>query len=560
MNSKMDRLGVALLNNVSIMKSRVTKHAVYGVAIAIGGIILATLLSAQYLEGGLTIANIIAAQKHNSTLWILNGMPFIFGFWGQYVSSAMALQASSMVLDQTNELRNQTVALEYQVMHDATHDSLTDLPNRVLLLDRLDQAIHVAYRDNLSLALFILDLDHFKEINDTLGHHSGDQVLKHVALRLQGVIREPETLARLGGDEFAIMVPVIKETNYVQLVAERIQNAFQSSFVVGGLRFNVQASIGIAIFPDHGKDVDTIVQRADVAMYVAKQNNDGFAVYSPKLDKHTPKRLTMMGALRHAIENEDLVLHYQPKIDLEMNRIVGVEALVRWQHEEHGLIQPNDFIPLAERTGLHKPLFFWVIKTAMAQAEQWHKNNLKIGFSVNLSPATLLDADLPDVITGLLASSPLPAGCITFEITEGSIIKDPERALEILLRLSKMGINISIDDFGTGYSSLAYLKKMPATELKIDQSFVQDMLKNENDAVIVRSTIDLAHNMGLKVVAEGVEEKEIAARLKLLGCDIIQGFYYSKPLSVHDCADWIRSYPLEDMGSINNIQTKTSSS
>lgn len=256
----MDRLGVALLNNVSIMKSRVTKHAVYGVAIAIGAIILATLLSAQYLEGGITIANIIAAQKHNSTLWILNGMPFIFGFWGQYVSSAIALQASSMVLDQTNELRNQTVALEYQVMHDATHDALTDLPNRVLLLDRLDQAIHVAYRDNLSLALFILDLDHFKEINDTLGHHSGDQVLKHVALRLQGVIREPETLARLGGDEFAIMVPLLKETNYVQCVAERIQNAFQSSFVVGGLRFNVQASIGISVLPSFPSMVRMLIQ------------------------------------------------------------------------------------------------------------------------------------------------------------------------------------------------------------------------------------------------------------------------------------------------------------
>jgi EAL domain-containing protein (putative c-di-GMP-specific phosphodiesterase class I) len=288
------------------------------------------------------------------------------------------------------------------------------------------------------------------------------------------------------------------------------------------------------------------MQRADVAMYVAKQNKDGFAIYSPKLDKYTSKRLILMGALRQAIENDDLVLHYQPKINIKTNRISGVEALVRWQHEEHGLIQPNDFVPMAERTGLHKQLFIWVIKTALAQAEQWYNNQLKIGVSVNLSPSTLLDADLPDVITGLLASSNLPANYITFEITEGSIIKDPGRALDVLVRLAKMGINISIDDFGTGYSSLAYLKKMPVSELKIDQSFVQDMLKNENDEVIVRSTIDLAHNMGLKVVAEGVEEKEIVARLKSLGCDIIQGFYYSIPLSSSDCADWIRIYNLED--------------
>lgn len=537
----MDKLGKVLLDNVSLMKSGVTSHAVYGVCIAVSAIVLATLLSAQYQHGGINFANIVAAQKVNFTLWILDGMPFVFAFWGQYVSSSMALQASTMVLDQTNDLRNQTVALEYQVMFDATHDSLTGLPNRVLLLDRMDQAVHAAFREKQSLALIILDLDHFKDINDTLGHHSGDQVLKHVALRLEGVMRDSDTLARLGGDEFAIMLPLVKERKGVQVVIEKIQNAFLSPFIVGGLHLDVKASIGIAICPEHGKDVDTIMQRADVAMYVAKQNNDGFVIYSPKLDKHNPKRLTLMGELRQAIDNGDLVLHYQPKININDNSTSGVEALVRWQHEEYGLIPPIEFIPLAERTGQIRQIFLWVVRTALKQADQWHKDQIKISIAINLSPSTLLDADLPDIITGLLASSNVPAHYLTFEITEGSLIKDPARAMENLVRLTKMGVKISIDDYGTGYSSLAYLKKMPITELKIDQSFVQDMLKNINDEVIVRSTIDLAHNMGIKVVAEGVEEKETAAHLKLLGCDMIQGFYHSKPLNGKDLGDWIIS-------------------
>jgi len=543
----MDTLGQAFINNVSIMKSRVTRHAVYGILIAVSAIILATLLSAQYNYGALSIKNIILSQQQNFTLWILDGMPFIFAFWGQYVSSTMALEASTMVLDQTHELRSQTTALEFQVMHDATHDSLTNLPNRILLRDRLEQAIHVALREHKEVALFILDLDHFKEINDTLGHHSGDQVLQHVALRLRGVVRESDTLARLGGDEFAILLPLVKERNHVQIVAEKIQNSFHSAFIVGGLKLNVQASIGIAMSPGHGRDVDTIIQRADVAMYVSKQNNDDYAIYSPELDKHSPKRLTMMGELRQAIENGDLVLHYQPKIDIKNNCISGVEALVRWRHIDHGLIQPDDFISLAERTGLIKELFFWVLKTAIAQASEWHKKQLDISVAVNLSPSTLLDLDLPDVITGLLTSYTLPTNSITFEITEGSIIKDPDRALEILTRLADMGIKISIDDFGTGYSSLAYLKKLPASELKIDKTFVQDMLNNENDEVIVRSTINLAHNMDLKVVAEGAEEKETVAHLKTLGCDIIQGYYFSRPLSGADCTEWLNNYSNENM-------------
>jgi diguanylate cyclase (GGDEF)-like protein len=524
------------------MKSRISRHAVYGALIALAAIVAATLLNAYFQTGGLTLTALMQAQRHNVTLWILDAMPFIFAFWGQQVSSIMAYEASTMVLDQTNELRTQAAALEYQAMHDATHDQLTDLPNRVLLRDRVEQAIHVGMREDRKLALFILDLDSFKEVNDTLGHYSGDRLLKHVALRLRAVVRSSDTLSRLGGDEFAILLPVIREKNDVILVLKKIQNAFQSPFLLDGLKLEVQASIGVAIFPDHGSDADTIMQRADVAMYAAKQNNQGYLIYSTDYDKHSPRRLTLMGELRQAIDRNELLLHFQPKINIKTNTVTGAEALVRWQHPQHGFMAPDEFIPLAERTGLIKPLSMWVLKRAIEQALAWHSQKLRLNVAVNISPSTLHDMELPDAITGALASYPLPPHHITFEITEGSIIKDPVRALEILTRLAKMGIRISIDDFGTGYSSLAYLKKMPASEVKIDKSFVLDMLENENDAAIVRATIDLAHTLGLKVVAEGVENKETAHCLEELGCDILQGFYFSKPLSPEEFTAWLSAH------------------
>ena len=538
----MDRLGQSLKANVKTMKSRVSKYAVYGVMIALAAIFAATLLNAYFQTGGITPMALLQAQQNNATLWILDAMPFIFAFWGQQVSSIMAYEASTMVIDQTNELRTQAAALEYQAMHDATHDQLTDLPNRVLLRDRLDQAIHVGMREDRKLALFILDLDSFKEVNDTLGHYSGDRLLKHVAMRLRAVVRGSDTLSRLGGDEFAILLPLIKENNDVVVVLKKIQNAFQTPFMLDGLKLEVQASIGVAVFPDHGTDVDTITQRADVAMYAAKQNNQGYIIYSTDYDKHSPRRLTLMGELRQAIDNDELVLHFQPKINIRTNTVTGAEALVRWQHPQHGFMPPDEFIPLAERTGLIKPLSMWVLKRAIDQALIWHGSKLKLNIAINISPSTLHDMELPDAITGVLASCTLAPHHITFEITEGSIIKDPARALEILTRLANMGIRISIDDFGTGYSSLAYLKKMPASEVKIDKSFVLDMLENENDAAIVRATIDLAHNLGMKVVAEGVENKETADRLAELGCDILQGFYFSKPLAPRQFLNWISDH------------------
>lgn len=538
----MEKTGQSLKVNVKIMKSKVTKYAVYGVLIAFFAILTATLLSAYLQFGAISSETILKAQKLNTTLWILDAMPFIFAFWGQYVSSIMAYEASSMVIDQTNELRTHTAALEHQAMHDSTHDHLTDLPNRVLLRDRLEQAILSAFREKQKIALFFLDIDRFKEVNDTLGHYSGDRLLKQIALRLRGAVRKSDTLARLGGDEFAILLPVIKAYNDVNIVQKKIQSVFKMPFVLEGLKLEVQAGIGAAIYPDHGRDMDSIMQKADIAMYAAKHDDRGFMLYSADLDKHGPHRLTLMGELRQGIENNELILHYQPKIDARTKSVRGVEVLVRWQHPQHGFMPPDEFIPLAERTGLIKPLSMWVLRNAITQAAAWQDNGLGLEIAINLSPATLLDTELPDIITGALAASSLQAEMITMEVTEGSIIKDPNRAMEILNRLADMGAHISIDDFGTGYSSLAYLKKMPASEVKIDKSFVMDMLNNENDAAIVRATIDLAHNLGMQVVAEGVENRETADRLRELGCDLLQGYYFSKPIASNDLIEWIKAY------------------
>lgn len=535
----MDTISKTLKHNVKIMKSKVTKYAIYGSLIAVVSIILATMLSCYFQYGSITLVYMIEAQKTNVTLWILDCMPFIFAFWGQYTSSIMAYEASTMIIDQTEDLKNLTVALEYKAAHEATHDAITALPNRLLFMDRLEQAIQSALRMKTTLAILMLDIDDFKKVNDTLGHYSGDRLLKQVVSRLEGVVRKSDTLARVGGDEFAILMQMSSGQENIEGVIKKIQKIFIEPFSIEGLSIEIQSSIGVVLFPDHGKELETIMQRASVALYAAKQDSRKFALYSTQLDKNSPHRLTMMGELRHAIQNDELVLYYQPKINLKLKRIIGAEALVRWNHPEHGFLPPDEFIPMAERTGLIKPLSIWVLNTALSQAEKWHRQNLKLSVAVNLSPVTFLDTELPNLIIGMLSQYEVPPEYVTLEITEGSMIKDPTLALEIMNRLSETGIKISIDDFGTGYSSLAYFKKLPTSEVKIDKSFVTDMLNNKNDAVIVRSIIDLGHNLSLNVVAEGVENRKTALGLKKMGCDVLQGYYINRPMSNEDFMAWI---------------------
>ena len=526
--------------NARILKSKASRHAVYGVVIAACALVLATMLVATYSHGGLSLESMMQAQQENAALWLLDLMPFVFAFWGQYVSSMLAFEAGAMVVDQTSELRAQTTALEHEALYGTTHDALTDLPNRVLLRDRVVQAIMTAQREKTRLGLLLMDLNEFKEVNNTLGHYNGDRLLKQVATRLQNVVREPNTVARLGGDEFAILLLKIAGPESATDVAHKVLRALEAPFTIEGLTIGVQASIGITLFPDHGSDVDALQQRADVAMYIAKRDKSGIVVYSPKLDQHSPQRLTLMGELRQAISNNALVLHYQPKVDVKTGHITEVEALVRWQHPQHELMKPEDFVPLAERTGLIKPLTRWALNEALRQCAEWNLHGLDLGVCVNLSAHVLSDPELADTVTGLLASHNVAPQRLILEITESMMMADPPRALQMLSHLASIGVRLSIDDFGTGYSSLSYMSKLPVAELKIDKSFVIDMLNNENNAMIVRATIDLGHNLGLRVVAEGVETEEILERLKALGCDAVQGYHICYPLSETYFSSWIK--------------------
>jgi diguanylate cyclase (GGDEF)-like protein/PAS domain S-box-containing protein len=442
------------------------------------------------------------------------------------------------ILRDITERKEHMAQLEYQALHDA----LTGLPNRTLLADRLEQAIRTAKRERKQLALVIMDLDHFKEINDTLGHENGDRVLKDVAHRMKKVLRSSDTVARLGGDEFAVLLPSADLAHASQLSAKLLY-VLEQPFELEGHTFLMGASIGISLFPEHGSDVGTLMRRADVAMYVAKRTRRGYVVYESKQDQHSLHSLSLMSDLRNAIEGDQLVLCYQPVINLQTHRVNGVEALARWHHPKHGLLYPDEFIPLAEQTGLIRTLTLWVLKRATEQSREWSKTGIELRVAVNLSVRNLHDAHFPEQVANIIATGGVQLSRLRLEITETAIMSDPARALEILNHMGAMGVKISIDDFGTGYSSLSYLKQLPVDELKIDKSFVMGITEDDNDAVIVRSTIDLAHNIGLKVVAEGVENQTVYNLLSGLHCDAAQGFYMSEALTADELVKWLQESP-----------------
>jgi diguanylate cyclase (GGDEF)-like protein len=421
--------------------------------------------------------------------------------------------------------------------HQALHDVLTGLPNRALFHDRVDRALASALRDATHPVVMLLDLDRFKDINDALGHHNGDELLRQIGPRIAGVLRSSDTVARLGGDEFAVLLPTAPDADAGAEVGEKILAALAEPFVVHGVELDVGASLGIACFPQHGEDVETLVKRADAAMYLAKGTRSGSELYVAERDG-LPDALAVVGDLRRGLDDGELAVVYQPKVDLLTGEVRGVEALVRWMHPDRGLVLPASFVGHAEHTGLIRPLTMHVLEAAVVQIGDWRRSGLDLKVAVNLSVRNLLDRGLPDDVAALLSRWDVPASALELELTESTIMADPARAREILTALHDLGVGLSIDDFGTGYSSLGKLKHLPVDEIKIDRSFVTGMARDRSDATIVRSTIDLARNLGLRVVAEGVEDGEVRDQLAQLGCDLGQGYLFSAPLDGDALHGW----------------------
>lgn len=460
-----------------------------------------------------------------------------FGKEGIVLPTVRSKETQNLI-DAFAEMRKQVHMRQSELVHQALHDGLTNLPNRTLLYDRVDHAIHLARREHKHFCLLMMDLDRFKEVNDTLGHHVGDNLLVEVGRRLFKTLREIDTVARLGGDEFAILLPHT-DVDQARAASKKILAALGEVFSIDELNLYVYASIGIADYPEHGTDVATLLQRADVAMYVAKRNKLGVAVYDKKDDDYSVGRLSLMSDLRQAIEKDLLALHYQPKFDMYTGKVIGAEALLRWDHPTYGSIPPDQIVVLSEQTGLIDSLSNWVLAKAIQQCSRWRAQGLDFSIAVNLSVYNLKDSGLVAYIEDQLKTHSLPHDSLMLEITESAMMANPLKAVETLSRLDAMGVRLAIDDFGTGFSSLAYLKQLPVNELKIDKSFVMDLANDESDEMIVRSTIELAHNMGLNVVAEGVECSATYRKLQQFGCDMAQGYFLSPPLKSSHLEKWL---------------------
>ena len=435
----------------------------------------------------------------------------------------------------TARLRGQVEQIEKLALYDA----LTGLANRRLFHDRLEQAFLSAQRNGTGFALMLLDLDRFKEVNDTLGHQTGDAVLEHLASRLKEVARASDTVSRLGGDEFALVLQGTADSASALFVAERIRRALDDPFLIDGMTLQLETSIGIAIFPRHGDDAEQLLKRADIALYASKESHTP-VVYATEHDQHSADGLGLVAQIRNAIENGELIVHYQPEVELATGETRRVEALVRWQHPERGLLLPDSFIPLARQSALVRPITRYVLDAALCQCRAWQDAGIDVGVAINLAGRDLADSHLEEEVSEALRRWKLEPELLELEIPESAIISERERIQKMVARLSERGVRIAVDDFGSGYASLAHLKQLPVDVLKVDRSFVQNIGVDAEDEAIVRSTIDLAHSLGIAVVAEGVESEDVLQRLRALGCDLAQGFCLARPASADEVTAWLR--------------------
>jgi diguanylate cyclase (GGDEF)-like protein len=423
--------------------------------------------------------------------------------------------------------------------HQAFHDTLTGLPNRLLFRLSLSQAIERAAEREGRIAVMLMDLDHFKEINDSLGHHVGDRLLAAIGPRLAETLREHDLMARLGGDEFGILLPDVADETEAAAIAQRLIDGLHHPVAVDELDLDVSGSVGIALFPDHAGDADTLLRHADVAMYAAKESGIGLELYDEVIDRHKPELVRLVTQIRPAIEDGQFRMYYQPKIRLSDGRVAGAEALIRWHHPTLGRLAPADFVPMVEKTVLLQPMTHWALNDVLRTWRTWSEAGVEIPVAVNVSPRTLLDQDFPDVVEQLLERWGVSSRFLRLELTENFLVADSARAGSVLHRLAGIGVGLSIDDFGTGFSSLSYLKRLPIEEIKIDRSFVSNMMDRVEDFTIVRATIELGRNLGLRVVAEGVQDRETFDRLGDFGCDEAQGYYIARPLDRDDFWAWL---------------------
>lgn len=522
-----------------VLQSSVCRSSLYGLAIGIGAVVLATFIIGYQHTGNISLDAVIVAHEDNVGLRFLYLVPFLLAFWGQHAGLSVASHAENLLQQQGDEMRLETSNWKLKSHYDSTHDSMTGLPNRIEFYSRLKAALLLAERADLRVLLVSLDMDGFKDINDVYGNRCGDHLLAEMAERLRSVVSEDDVVSRTGGDEFTVLC-TLDDVNTEGSIVERLNKVFENAFIIEGKEITARASMGVSVFPDNGKTAEDLMQKAELAMHAAKQDSRGYREYSPDLGADNNRRVLLLKDLKTAIDEGGLSLNFQPKIDLKSRSIRSVEALVRWYHPEQGQISPVEFIPLAEQNRLIQSVSQWVIRSAIKQASEWQHNGLNIGMAINISTYDLADDELPGIINTLLNDAGITADTITLEITEGSIMHDQQHARSIIHALNDLGLHISIDDFGTGYSSLAYLSRLSVDEIKIDRTFVMGMKERPRDATIVKATIDMAHNLGYAVTAEGIDNNEAMEQLYEWGCDTGQGYYFSPPLTAEELEAWLQ--------------------